>query len=145
LAAFLRRQRWFGGKARRLTSTRFVDWTTLRKGAHPSFLSIVEVSYADGGVERYLVPLALSSGAEAARVQHEHPRAMLALMTGARKGVLYDGLFDEGTCATLLARVQEGREVGTHHGSLQATNVALTPERAPADTLSPISHAAPDQ
>src|SRR5207249_3584834 len=107
LAAFLQRQRWFGGKARSLAGVRFVDWTTLRKGTHPSFLTIVRAEYRDGGHEHYLVPLAISSAAEAERIQREHQGAVLTLISGARKGVLYDGVFDDGTCATLLASIQE--------------------------------------
>src|SRR5919106_366918 len=103
LVSFLERQRWFGGKARPLASARFVDWTTLRKGAHPAFLTMVETEYRDGGRGRYVLPLAMSSGAEADTIDQQHPSAVLARITGARKGVLYDGIFDDGTCATLLA------------------------------------------
>ena len=39
LVPFLQRQRWFGGKARGLIRARFADWTTLRGGAHPAFLT----------------------------------------------------------------------------------------------------------
>jgi maltose alpha-D-glucosyltransferase/alpha-amylase len=145
LGPFLERQRWFGGKARRLAGARFIDWTTLRKGAHPSFLTIVEAEYRDGGGERYVLPLAMSTGAEADAVQEHHGSAVLARITGARKGVLYDGLFDDGTCATLLAAMQERRTIPMQQGPLEGANLGLAPERAPADTLTPISRTAPDQ
>src|SRR5690606_10030560 len=45
LVPFLQRQRWFGAKARPVASARLIDWTALRTGAHPAFLSVVEVSY----------------------------------------------------------------------------------------------------
>jgi maltose alpha-D-glucosyltransferase / alpha-amylase len=145
LVPFLERQRWFGGKARGIGRARFADWATLRGGAHPAFLTIVEVEYSDGGAERYMLPLAMSSDRESRTLEEHHPGALLARITGARKGTLYDGLFDDGTCAMLLASIHEERTVPMRHGIVQADNLGLTPQRAPAETLVPITRAAPDQ
>src|SRR5687768_8816818 len=131
--------------ARPLKGARFADWAALRKGAHPAFLTIAEVEYDDGGREQYALPLAMSSGAEAAAIEQQHPGAVLARITGARKGILYDGLFDDAACATLLAGIQEQRQVPMRHGQLRAVNMGLTPERASADALVPIGRTAPDQ
>jgi len=145
LVPFLERQRWFGGKAHGLTKARFADWATLRGGAHPAFLTIVEAEYGDGERERYLLPLAMSSDREARTLEEHSPGALVARITGARKGALYDGLFDDGTCATLLASIQEERTVPMRHGIVQADNLDLTPQRAPADTLVPITRTTSDQ
>jgi maltose alpha-D-glucosyltransferase/alpha-amylase len=145
LVPFLERQRWFGAKARGLTRAHFVDWTTLRRGAHPAFLAIVEARYRDGGHERYMLPLAMSSDREARTIEESYPGALLARITGARKGALYDGLYDDGTCATLLASIQEERTIAMQQGTLQADNLSLTPDRAPADTLAPITRTSWDQ
>jgi maltose alpha-D-glucosyltransferase/alpha-amylase len=145
LAPFLQRQRWFGGKARPLTAARFIDWTPLRRGAHPAFLTIVEAEYRDGGREQYMLPLAMSSGNDAAAIEQEHHTTVLAHITGARKGVLYDGLFDDGACATLLAAMQEQRPLPMRRGTVRAANLGLTPQHAPADALTPISRSSPDQ
>ena len=145
LLPFLTRQRWFGGKARGVSSARFVDWVPLRKGAHPSFLTLVETQYPDGARERYVLPLAMSSGADAERVEREYPGAVMARVTGARKGLLYDGLFDDGTCATLLEMMQQSRTMPAKHGRINATNISLTPASAAPDALTPISRSAPDQ
>ena len=145
LVPFLERQRWFGGKARAVAAAKFADWTVLRKGAHPAFLTIVDAEYTDGGRERYALPLAMASGAEATAVEQHHPGAVLARITGARKGTLYDGIFDDGTCATLLAGIQDGRELPTRRGMLRAANLRMAAGRASADALTPISRTAPDQ
>jgi maltose alpha-D-glucosyltransferase/alpha-amylase len=87
----------------------------------------------------------MSSEHEARAIEEQHPGALLARITGARKGALYDGLYDDGTCATLLASVQEERTLQMRHGVTQAGNIDLTPQRAPADTLVPIARTAPDQ
>ena len=119
LVPFLQRQRWFGGKARPIASARLVDWTTLRRGAHPAFFSLVEVHYRDGHRELYALPLAMASGAEAAAIEQHHGHAIVAGITGARKGILYDGLFDDGVCRALLDAMDRGVEIRMRHGRLQ--------------------------
>ena len=52
----------------------------------------------DGTSERYSVPLAMSTGQDADTIEQQYPNAVLARISGARKGLLYDGLFDDGTC-----------------------------------------------
>jgi maltose alpha-D-glucosyltransferase/alpha-amylase len=145
LVPFLQRQRWFRGKSKPLGAARFVDWTTLRRGMHPAFLTVVEAEYRDGSRERYFVPLAMTGGTEAERIDRESHGAVLAKITGARKGILYDGLFDDGTCTSLLSAIQEGRSLTLRHGRLETANLSVTPERAPADAVTPISRTAPDQ
>jgi maltose alpha-D-glucosyltransferase/alpha-amylase len=121
LPDFLRRQRWFGGKARALATVRIVDWTTLRRGPYPAFLTIVEAGYGDGTSERYALPLAMSSGEAAAAVDQHHTEAIVARITGARKGVLHDGLFDNGTCELLWQAMRDGRDIPLRNGRIRGT------------------------
>jgi maltose alpha-D-glucosyltransferase/alpha-amylase len=95
-----------------------VDWTTLRRGAHPAFLTLVEVLYRDGGRERYVLPLAMAGGADADTVLQQHGAAILSRITGARKGLLYDGLFDDGVCNTLLGVLEHGSAITMRHGRI---------------------------
>jgi maltose alpha-D-glucosyltransferase/alpha-amylase len=145
LALFLQRQRWFGGKARTIARARFGDWATLRRGPHPAFLTVVNVEYRDGGREQYVLPLAMSSAADAEAVERQFPAAVLSRISGARKGVLYDGLFDDGVCHTLLATIQEQRDLPMRAGRLHGSHVGLGAAHAPADSLIPITRSSPDQ
>ena len=145
LVSFLERQRWFGGKARPLAAAKFVDWATLRRGAHPAFLTIVEAEYRDGGRERYALPLAMASGADAAAIEQQYASAVVARVTGARKGLLYDGLFDDSTCATLLSAIEQDRELPTRTGRLLARKVAEVSANAAEHPPVPITRSAPDQ
>ena len=145
LITFLRRQRWFGGKARELARARFVDWATLQRGQHPAFLTVVEADYTDGGRERYALPLAMSSGTDADAIERHYPGAVLARITGARKGVLYDGIFDDATCSTLLASIQEKRTLHARHGTVEADIIHPGLHGAAVDTLTPITRSASDQ
>src|SRR5712692_3010417 len=97
LRPFLHRQRWFAAKSREIRQTRFNDWTRVRGGAHPAFLTVVSVEYADGWSESYLAPLALVGGAAADAALKHAPGSVLARIAGAREGAIVDGLLDEDT------------------------------------------------
>src|SRR5262249_40056349 len=116
---FLQRQRWFGSKSREVLDARFSDWTMIRDGANPAFLATATVEYSGARSETYLVPLAFASGDEAARILSEAPGLVLARVTGARKGVLMDGLLDDDACNHLIDMIGRQTEVATRHGSVR--------------------------
>jgi maltose alpha-D-glucosyltransferase / alpha-amylase len=133
LAPFLQRQRWFAAKAREIDEARFSDWATIRGGVTPAFAATLCVSYKDGGTETYLLPLAFQAGPDADRLLRERPEAIVARITGARKGVLVDGMLDDDTCSRLLDVVAAPREAATKHGRIRgvltANHVDLGPDR----------------
>ncbi len=124
LAPFLQRQRWFASKSRTIQSARFSDWTPLRNGHNPAFLSIVAVTYSDGFEDAYFVPLSLISGAESERMLREASAAVLARVTGARKGVIVDALHDDDVCDRLLSAIESNAELITKAGGIQGRAVA---------------------
>ena len=108
-------------------SARFVDWATLRSGVHPAFLTLVEVQYRDGNRERYVLPLAMAGGPEAETILQQHGTAVLARISGARKGLLFDGLFDDGVCARLLDVLEHGYEIRMRHGRVGSRPFLFVP------------------
>ena len=124
LAGFLQRQRWFGGKARGIRSARFVDWGLLRRGANPLFLTIVEVEYQDGERDSYFLPLAICAAGDVKTVEERWPQAVLARVTGARKGVLFDGWLDNGFARAMLESIEHSQEVRMRRGTVQAVQTA---------------------
>ena len=115
---------WVCGPAR-IATARFADWALVRAGAHPVFLTLIEAklaaSGADGsGVHRYFVPLAAVSNDEASRIAAEAPSAVLARITGARKGLLVDAAWDDHASALLLDAVAAGRELIAQEGTVRA-------------------------
>jgi len=120
---FLRRQRWFGSKSREIRQARFSDWVTIRSGATPAFLSMVSVGYTDGWTETYLLPLAMAAGDQANTVLREQPEGVLARVTGARKGVIMDGLMDDDTCNRLFDAIAAGAGHATTRGTIQGVIV----------------------
>ena len=64
LPAFLRSQRWFGGKARPIEHVRLLDWGTLTHGpATRAWLALFEVRFVGGTTDLYHLPLAVTTGA----------------------------------------------------------------------------------
>ncbi|MEX1162915.1 MAG: maltose alpha-D-glucosyltransferase [Nitriliruptor sp.] len=99
LPVILCRQRWFGGKARELSSTTLVDVAPIGAKDDPSLhLAVVRVEYVDGEPEEYVLALAFAEGEEAGRITA--PTAVLAHVKGrgqrGQSGILYDALQDDG-------------------------------------------------
>ena len=116
LPEFLPRQRWFGGKARMIDSCRLDDGVRLGDRAG---LLVVAVRYTDGGVERYLIPLAVTLGDEANRLEESHPGAVLGrVIWGGTAGVLNDALLSDEVCRALLALAGEGGSRPGQQGSI---------------------------
>jgi maltose alpha-D-glucosyltransferase/alpha-amylase len=126
LIPFLQRQRWFASKAREIRQARFTDWTTIHNGTDPSFLTVVTLEYDDGWRETYLLPLALLSGEAAERVLKHAPGTALARITGARKGVIIDGIHDDGVCDRVLGMIAAKEDTTTRRGSTQG--LVISPE-----------------
>ena len=77
LAEFLPTQRWFAGKGRTVAEVRVESSVPLRT-ALPSLTAVVAaVAYADGGVERYHVPVGHDRGLEARQLTDRVPDAVI--------------------------------------------------------------------
>jgi len=130
LPGFLPRQRWYGGKARSITSCRIQDVVRLTDHAR---LLVVLVHYQDGGTDRYVVPLAVTVGAPGEQLRDSHPGAILGdVSVGGAPGVLHDALLSDEVCTTLLGLAHD-------RGSLagQAGTVTGAPGKALTETPAP--------
>ena len=124
LLPFLQRQRWFGGKARKARAARFVDWGVLRRGPQPIFLTLVEVDYEDGAREQYFLPLTVCAAGEVTGLDERVPHAVLATVTGARKGVIFDAWLDDRVAHTLLECLATQEQAKTRRGAIRAVQTA---------------------
>ena len=125
LGPFLQRQPWFQGDRPR--SVRFKDWGVLHGGPEPIFLTIVEADLDDPSEERgatvsrqYFVPLALRSAEHVQTIQDRVPHAVLARVTGARKGAIYDASYDTRLAERLLAAAGGAAAIRTKHGGVHS-------------------------
>ena len=114
LAEFLPTQRWFAGKGRAVAEVRVESSVPLRT-ALPSLSAVVAaVAYADGGVERYHVPVGHDRGLEARQLTDRVPDAVIYETDGPKGGPFYDAARDErlgGVYLDLLSRAANVEEL----------------------------------
>ena len=114
LAEFLPSQRWFAGKGRTVAEVRVESSVPLRT-ALPSLSAVVAaVAYADGGVERYHVPVGHDRGLEARQLTDRVPDAVIYETKGPKGGPYYDAARDErlgGVYLDLLSRAANVEEL----------------------------------
>src|ERR1700733_11877195 len=65
LPEYLLRQRWFGGKARKIASVDIVDTLSIPAGGGNAYIFVAVVHYDDGADEFYAIPLVRSESAGA--------------------------------------------------------------------------------
>ena len=133
LPAFLRRQRWFAGKARKIRSVEILDATGPRGFSEKSALTNIAVRYDDGRVETYVLPLCISSGAAAQEVIALTPNLVVAMLEGEGESgqtILHDAIADDPFCNALLGAVQGRRELSTAAGRFRAYPTSAMPESA---------------
>jgi maltose alpha-D-glucosyltransferase/alpha-amylase len=117
LRSYIARQRWFGGKSRSITGTRIEDWAIFNQGV--SALVLVELQYAEGAGDTYLVTLGLLFGKAADALREESPNALLArVTTSADEGVLHEAVFNDSANEALLAVIDAGTEIPSREGVL---------------------------
>src|SRR4051812_12185481 len=116
LPAFLVRQRWFGGKARPIARVRVFDGGPLQPPLTP-FLAVADVQFADGGAERYALPLTVVAEPDGSSSAH-HGAAAIAWIDAEGGRLLTDALADDNACRGLLAAIDARRQFGFIEGSV---------------------------
>jgi maltose alpha-D-glucosyltransferase/alpha-amylase len=118
LPPYLKRSRWFRGKARVIRSARIIEAVPLAQGS--SWITLVRVDYTEGEPEIYLVPITLASGESAGRILRESARAVMARVEREDRlaGILYSAVHDAPTCRLLLDAVQRRRRFRGEAGEL---------------------------
>ncbi|MEZ4502655.1 MAG: maltose alpha-D-glucosyltransferase [Dehalococcoidia bacterium] len=120
LPDFIARQRWFGGKDRRVRGTRVVDIAPLATGPTPAWWALVEVTYVGGGRETYNVPLAVATGRLARRLTETAPAAVVCRVEGpSGRGLLVDAMAVDGACIAILDTIAAGAAVSSTHSDLR--------------------------
>jgi len=114
LAEFLPTQRWFAGKGRAVAEVR-VDRSVPLRTSLPSLSTVLAtVTYADGGFERYHLPVGHDRGQEARRLTDRAPDAVIYETRGPDGGPFYDATRDErlgGVYLDLLSRAATVEEL----------------------------------
>jgi maltose alpha-D-glucosyltransferase/alpha-amylase len=139
LPQYIRGQRWFRSKARRIKTAELVDLipVPLASGRTPeagSHIALVHVEYTEGDPETYVLPL---SWRMAETDDHEvPPHAVVArLRTTQGEGILFDALADDRFARSLLDAISRRRVMPGLAGRLLCSPTEfLRRIRGPAST-----------
>jgi maltose alpha-D-glucosyltransferase/alpha-amylase len=125
LPAFLRAQRWFGGKGRRVESVRLADWGASPAGSSRTFLSLLEVKFADGASDLYFLPIGVTTGPAASRMLEVLKPSIIARLSGpGGEALLHDILADDDACTALLTAIGAGGEFALREGRVRGLATA---------------------
>jgi maltose alpha-D-glucosyltransferase/alpha-amylase len=144
LPAYLPRQRWFASKSSAIRSATLADWGKLSGN---TIFCVVRVEYESGGLDRYVVPVALAFGHAANELRESAAPGILSnVLSMVGEGVLYDATYDPESSRELLRIVRDGVELKLEHGCLRGfasgTLAALIPSSTSAAALAPRRSAA---
>ncbi len=128
LPDFLRRARWFGGKARSIRSARFSHTLSPPGDPRRGRFGVVAVTYRDGDEEEYLVPLTLARGQKSEEIQVFPPAILAELQIGGEPGWVYDSGYDPDFRKSLVHLISQGITMANKEGEFRGV---------PGQTLSP--------
>ncbi len=120
LPEFLRRQRWFAGKARGLRAVRLVDAVRPEGFPESCVLTLARAEYQAGQAEVYFLPLSITSGRAAERLRRELPGRIIATLERPDPpALLYDGLADPSACEALLMAIETNLSAQARRGEIR--------------------------
>ncbi len=131
LAEVLPRQRWFGGKGRRIVSVSALDAVALGARVPGAWLTLLDVAFEGGLREVYSVPLLVrAEGPVAGEVLGRLP-------TGGAPALVVDAFDDADFSRALLGAFEEGLTLRARRGAIRFVRTAAFPRLAPGRTLAP--------
>jgi trehalose synthase-fused probable maltokinase len=123
LPEYLLKQRWFGGKARKIASVDVIDTLPIPVPSGNAFLFIAAVRYADGADEFYAIPLARSEGAGAEGLKVPGP--------DGGSMMLADGLKNSMFLTALAELIEKGTAIAGEKGELRGLQTTAYSTLAP--------------
>jgi maltose alpha-D-glucosyltransferase/alpha-amylase len=113
LPSYLPHCRWFRAKARTIKRTAIVDTLPIAEGRRAPQLTVLNVDYANGDPETYVLPLAIADGDRSHDVRSRWPDRVVAEVNGAKGdeqgSVVYDAAIDPEFANALLEMVSDRR------------------------------------
>lgn len=111
LPEYLLARRWFGGKARNISSVALADVMPLDHGHSQSYITILRVNYADDTYQHYVLPVSIAHDA--------NPKG---LITSLNDTVLYDATFNPDFTLALLDAIKHRRLFAGPSGEVAASH-----------------------
>jgi maltose alpha-D-glucosyltransferase/alpha-amylase len=133
LETYIRSRRWFGGKARTITSLQLSEKVALPEDG--GYLLFVRIDYSDGEPETYLLPLAIM---QARRAQEQESTRIPTLVARLRDGwLLYEPVADAKFAASLLETIARRRTLKAERGSVSGMSTRAFRELRGSAALTP--------
>lgn len=96
LPDYLKKMRWFGGKAKLIQSIKITDHATLAVSGGECEILLIEVAYNSGLAEVYQLPVLFADADESQQLAEQYPSAIICKVNLDNKsGVLYDAIYSE--------------------------------------------------
>jgi maltose alpha-D-glucosyltransferase / alpha-amylase len=114
LPGYLNNCRWFGGKARKVRTVSVTDAISIPADSQEAQLTTIEVTYAEGEPEAYLLPLAFVTAERATEIQQSSSQAVIARLKSKHngqsvEGLLVDALYDHAFQKALFEAISRRR------------------------------------
>jgi maltose alpha-D-glucosyltransferase/alpha-amylase len=114
LLSFIRRSRWFGGKARTVQRALLKNLVPLAFRPATSHIALVQIEYTEGEPDIYVLPLGLAIGPKAEHLLRMFPQAAIARVQARGKRpteetLIYDALWDGDFTGSLLHSIMRRR------------------------------------
>jgi maltose alpha-D-glucosyltransferase/alpha-amylase len=117
---YLRKVRWFGGKARQIQNISVIDSVKFKLPYSSAFVLLLEVIYQSGLPEIYQLPITLADEHEAKNLLEQSPTALVAEVTIAGKRYfIYDAVFSADFRRELLMQMAEGTSESPQNSDLE--------------------------
>jgi len=129
LAEALPRQRWFGGKGRRIVAVTLRDLAPLGAGAPDAWLTLVDVAFDRGPGETYVVPLGVRRDAP------PDAGGLGRVDLGGAPARVTDALDDPDVGRALLAAIAGERTLAARHGTIGFVRAPAFPASAVTGAL----------
>ncbi len=123
LSRYLKKTRWFGGKARPIKRTVITDVLPISKIDPPSCLLLVRTDYMAGDSETYLLPIAVTEADRSDEIidnKNWSAIAWVAQKNEDRSYLLHDGLADKAFCLSLLELIGRRQKIRKGRSLLSA-------------------------
>ncbi|MBM9604855.1 maltose alpha-D-glucosyltransferase [Desulfopila inferna] len=124
IPAYIRKQRWFGAKSRRIKNSAVREILPLRDRTLVGIILFIDLQYMDGTGESYILPLTYQAADKAGDTIEELSRMMVArvkIRSSGEEGFIVDGLLQPEFCTALLNMIATRQGIKGKYGRLSAT------------------------
>lgn len=124
LAPYLRRRRWFAGKAKVIQSVELLDWFPIDTPptTAPMRLLLIRVDYNEGEPDHYLAPVMFAQGEQANNVLADHPEAGIGRieLADGEGGYLCEATWEKEFWLPLLDCIARRRTIRGQRGEIRS-------------------------